>query len=240
MEGERKRHPSFSTHSDVLRVLREQRVPILVGYVLRIHPHRDSLSSTLPLGSFPLGVVLSHHSTLPPPFHDLGTSRDRRRAAPASKLTSETSLERGGQQRSRRLAPLCGRKRAPLVGRRGVVNARVRVAGCIPLSSWYRYPLPSCYPRSSSAPTVTARVPFCSSWATRESFHLCRIRYVAILSVGKSNVYTVGRIDRIQRVGDRRLRRRQHALRALSTLRIYRLCEYRQIRWCVCYFFLTQ
>lgn len=83
-------------------------------------------SAFIPTNSF---TFYPHHiATIPslpaavsPPSR-FESSCDHRWAAPASKLSSGTPFERGGQQRSRRLAPLCGRERAPLVGGRGVVT----------------------------------------------------------------------------------------------------------------------
>lgn len=220
-ERERERHPSFPTHSDILRVLRAAACPHPRRIRSPDSPHHGSPSSTLPsLGSLPLSAP-SYHLTLPPPFHDLGTWHDRRGAAPASNLATETPLERGGQQRSRRLAPLCGRKRAPLVGRRGVVNARVRVAGeCTPLVAVQISP-------TSLLSSLLLR-PHCDGTCSV----LLELGYTRIFpslsrpvrcnTVGREYRKRVrwGGINRIRGVGDRRLRRRQHALRAIHAANI--------------------
>lgn len=75
-EQERERHPSFSAHSDILRVLRAACL-CLVGYVLRIYPTKvSSVYSSPGFVSSPSASLLSLHL----PFHhpyDLGRSRNR-------------------------------------------------------------------------------------------------------------------------------------------------------------------
>lgn len=194
-EREIERHPSLSTHSDVLRVLRApcprpRRVRSLDS------PHQElPLVHPLPLGSFrlpapPLGPTTRHrhlhhyhhhhhHPALPPPRAGLSFKRSPpggisvqtrdRNAARAWRATKVPSVKAATWERthsagwwkrcgkceseSHRLLPLSPCTGTPYLGRR---------------------------PRSSSAPTASARVPFCSGLSRARILRPRHVRYVRV------------------------------------------------------------
>lgn len=82
----------------------------------------------VPLRSTPTTTPRSPHQLPPRPHHreaKVPAITAGRHQRPNSRAGH--SFERGGQQRSRRLAPLRGRERAPLVGGRGVVTSPLAV-----------------------------------------------------------------------------------------------------------------
>lgn len=182
-----------------------------------------SLSSTLPLPPFPLSTShcpTTNPSTTPTTLELCAIDAGRHQRPNSA---TETPFERGGQQRSCRLTPLRGRKRAPLVGGRGVVSARVRTVGC-----------PSRCTRISPTLQLSSLLlrPHCDGTCSV----LLVLRVHANLSIfvasgtrcniiGRGSNARGGEDRSNSRVGSRRLRRRQHASRAIHALRIYELCE---------------
>jgi len=115
----------------MFRTSREPHIPILVEYVLRTRPTKTSshllfppsehAHSPLLVAGTPTRCTFHHPATL-----EVGAIGGRWHQRPISRWKL-----RPGEQRSCRLVLLLrGRERAPPVGGRGVVSARVRVIGC--------------------------------------------------------------------------------------------------------------